>query len=156
MAKVKAVPEGYHTMTPNLTVSDGAQAIDFYIQAFGAEETVRMPGPSGEVMHAELRIGDSVFMLGSEMPEMGALSPKSYGGSPVLLYVYVEDVDSAWDRAVRAGAKPLTPVANMFWGDRIGRLEDPFGHRWSLAQHIEDPTPEEMQKRQEEFFAQMQ
>ena len=156
MAKVKAIPEGYHAMTPNLVVTDGAQAIDFYRKAFGAEETVRMPGPSGGVLHAELRIGDSVFMLGEEMPDMGARSPKSYGGSPVSFYLYFEDVDSAWDRAVKAGGKALMPVTNMFWGDRMGKLEDPFGHSWALAQHVEDPTPEEMQKRQEEFFAQTQ
>jgi PhnB protein len=156
MAKVKAVPQGYHTITPNLVVTDGARAIDFYRSALGAEEIARMPGPGGGVMHAELRIGDSVFMLGEEMPDMGTRSPKSYGGSPVSLYVYFEDVDSAFDRAVKAGGKALMPLANMFWGDRMGALEDPFGHRWSLAQHISDPTPEEMQKGQEEFFAHMQ
>ena len=156
MAKVKTPPEGYHTITPNLVVTDGAQAIDFYRSALGAEEIARMPGPGGGVMHAELRIGDSVFMLGEEMPDMGARSPRSYGGSPVSLYVYFEDVDSAFDRAVKAGGKALMPLANMFWGDRMGALEDPFGHRWSLAQHIADPTPEEMQKGQEEFFAHMQ
>jgi len=155
MAKVRAVPEGYHAITPILIVTDAAQALDFYRSAFGAEETVRMPGPDGRVMHAEMRLADSVFMLGEESPEMGARGPKSYGGSPVTLYVYVEDVDSAWDQAVKAGAKEISPLTNMFWGDRTGRLEDPFGHRWSLSQHIEDPTPEEMQKRQEEFFAQM-
>jgi len=155
MAKVRAVPEGYHAITPILIVTDAAQALDFYRSAFGAEETVRMPGPDGRVMHAEMRLADSVFMLGEESPEMGARGPKSYGGSPVTLYVYVDDVDSAWDQAVKAGAKEISPLTNMFWGDRTGRLEDPFGHRWSLSQHIEDPTPEEMQKRQEEFFAQM-
>jgi PhnB protein len=156
MAKVKTIPEGYHTLTPNLVVSEAAKAIDFYKKAFGAEELVRMPGPGGGIMHAELKVGDSAFMLGEEMPDMGARSPKAFGGSPVSFYVYVENVDAAWDRAVKAGAKPVIPLADMFWGDRTGRLEDPFGHNWSLAQHVEDPSPEEMQKRQEAFFAQMQ
>jgi uncharacterized glyoxalase superfamily protein PhnB len=106
-------------------------------------------------MHAELRIGDSVVMLGEEMPDMGAKSPKAYGGSPVGFYVYVENVDAAWERAVKAGAKPVMPLANMFWGDRTGRLEDPFGHNWSLAQHVEDLTPEEIKKGQEAFLAQL-
>jgi PhnB protein len=156
MAKAKAIPEGYHTITPNLVVSEGAKAIEFYRKAFGAEETVRMPAPGGGILHAELRIGDSMFMLGEEMPEMGARSPKAFGGSPVTFYVYVDNVDSAWDRAVKAGAKPVRPIADMFWGDRVGWLEDPFGHKWSLAQHLKDPTPEEIQKGQEAYFAQMQ
>jgi PhnB protein len=156
MAEVKAIPKGYHTITPNIVVSEGAKAIDFYKKAFGAEELVRMPGPGGGIMHAELRIGDSVVMLGEEMPDMGAKSPKAYGGSPVGFYVYVENVDAAWERAVKAGAKPVMPLANMFWGDRTGRLEDPFGHNWSLAQHVEDLTPEEIKQGQEAFFAQLQ
>ncbi|HJR15883.1 MAG TPA: VOC family protein [Gemmatimonadales bacterium] len=156
MAKVKAVPEGYHTITPHLVLPDCAQAIDFYKKAFGAEEIVRMPGPGGSVMHAELKIGDSIFMLGEEMPDMGSRSPKAYGGSPVGLYVYVENVDALWAQAVKAGATPVRPLTNMFWGDRTGRLQDPFGHNWSLAQHIEDPTPEQMAERQEAFFAQME
>ena len=154
MAKVKAIPEGYHTITPNLVVADAAKAIDFYKKAFGATEIARMPGPNGGIMHAELRIGDSVFMLGEEMPEMGAKGPKTLGGSPVSLYVYVENVDAAWDRAIKAGATTVMPLADMFWGDRAGWLEDPFGHKWALAQHVKDLTPEEMQKGQEAFFAQ--
>jgi uncharacterized glyoxalase superfamily protein PhnB len=156
MAKVKGVPPGFHTVTPNIVVTDGAKAIDFYARAFGAVESMRMPGPGGGVMHAELKIGDSTIMLGEEMPDMGAKSPKAYGGSPVSFYVYLENVDAAWDRAVKAGAKPVMPLADMFWGDRTGRLEDPFGHYWSLAQHVEDPTPEEIARRQEAFYAQMQ
>jgi len=156
MAEVRAIPKGYHTITPHIVVPEGAKAIDFYKKAFGAEELVRMPGPGGGIMHAELRIGDSVVMLGEEMPDMGAKSPKAYGGSPVGFYVYVENVDAAWERAVKAGAKPVRPLTNMFWGDRTGRLEDPFGHNWSLAQHVEDLTPEEIKKGQEAFFAQMQ
>ncbi len=153
MAKVKAIPEGYNTITPNLVVADAAKAIDFYKKAFGVTEIARMPGPNGGIMHAELRIGDSVFMLGDEMPEMGSRGPKALGGSPVSLYVYVENVDAAWDRAIKAGATSMMPLADMFWGDRAGWLEDPFGHKWALAQHVKDLTPEEIQKGQEAFFA---
>ncbi len=153
MAKVKAIPEGYHTITPNLVVPGAAKAIDFYKKAFGATEIARMPGPNGTIMHAELKVGDSVFMLGEEAPERGAKSPKTLGGSPVSLYVYVENVDQAWDRAIKAGGKSEMPLADMFWGDRAGWLEDPFGHKWGLAQHVADLTPEEMQKAQEAFFA---
>jgi PhnB protein len=154
--EVKAIPKGYHTITPNLVLRDTAKAIDFYRKAFGAEQIVSMPGPGGKVMHAELRIGDSVVMLGDEMPDMGSRSPTSFGGSPVSFYVYVEKVDAAWKRAVDAGAKVVRPLTDMFWGDRTGLLEDPFGHRWSLAQHVKDMTPEEMKKGQEAFFKQMQ
>lgn len=154
--KVNPIPQGYHTLTPNLTVDDAAEALEFYRKAFGAEETVRMPGPNGRIMHAELRIGDSVLMLGEGMPEMGAKSPKGLGGTPVSFYVYVENVDAAWKRAVDAGAKAIMPLQDMFWGDRTGRLEDPFGHAWNLAQHVGDPTPEEMQRGQEEFFSKFQ
>jgi PhnB protein len=114
---------------------------------------MRMPGPDGRIMHAEIRIGDSVVMLGDEMPETGARSPKSYGGTPVRFYVYVENVDAAWKRAVDAGAKTVMPLQDMFWGDRTGCLEDPFGHVWNLAQHVADPTPEEIEKGQEAFFS---
>jgi len=155
-AKVKANPKGYHTITPNIVIRDAARAIDFYKKAFGAEETMRMPGPGGKVMHAELKIGDSIVMLADEMPEMGSKSPKAYGGSPVNFYVYLGNVDAAWKRAVDAGAKVVMPLADMFWGDRTGRLEDPFGHSWSLAEHIKDVTPEEIKKGQEAFFKQMQ
>jgi PhnB protein len=153
MAKVKAIPEGYHSITPNLIVSDGAKAIDFYKKAFGATELARMPGPNGGVLHAELKIGDSIFMLGDENRDMGSKSPKTLGGTALSLYVYVEDVDAAWDRAIKAGAKPDMPLADMFWGDRAGWLTDPFGHMWALAQHVKDLTPEEIQKGQEAFFA---
>lgn len=153
MAKVKAIPEGYHAITPNLVIAGAEKAIDFYKKGFGATEIARMPGPNGGIMHAELRIGDSVFMLGEEMPEMGAKGPKALGGSPVSLYVYVENVDAAWDRAIKAGATSVMPLADMFWGDRTGWLEDPFGHKWALAQHVKDLTPEEIQKGQEAFFA---
>ncbi len=154
--KVNAVPKGYHTITPNIVLREAPKAIDFYKKAFGAEEIMRLPGPDGKIMHAELRIGDSIVMLMEEMPEMGSKSPKAYGGSPVSFDVYVDKVDAAWKRAVDAGAKPVMPLADMFWGDRTGRLEDPFGHSWSLAQHVKDLTPEEIEKGQEAFFAQMQ
>ena len=154
--KVNAVPKGYHTVTPNIVVREAPKAIDFYKKALGAEEIMRLPGPDGKIMHAELRIGDSVVMLMEEKPEMGSKSPKAYGGSPVSFYVYVDKVDAAWKRAVDAGATPVMPLADMFWGDRTGRLEDPFGHSWSLAQHVKDLTPEEIEKGQEAFFAQMQ
>lgn len=156
MAKKQVVPQGYHTVTPNIVVNDAAEALEFYKEAFGAEETVRMPGPAGRIMHAEMRIGDSVVMIGEEMPDMGRNSPKKYGGSPVGFYVYVENVDAAWKRAVAAGAKTTMPLADMFWGDRTGTLEDPFGHSWSLAEHVKDLTPEEIDKGQEAFFAEMQ
>ena len=146
---------GYHTVTPNMIVRDAAQAIDFYKKAFGAVETMRMPGPGGRIMHAEIRIGDSIVMLADEMPEMHAKSPQAYGGSPVSFYVYFEDVDTAWKRAVDAGAKPVMPLSDMFWGDRTGRVDDPFGHGWSLAQHVKDLTPEQIKQGQEAFLAEM-
>jgi PhnB protein len=156
MPSVPHIPPGYHTITPNLVVPDGARAIDYYVRAFGAEEIVRMPKPGGGILHAEMKIGDSFFMLGEEMPEMGARSPQAFGGSPVSFYVYFEDVDAAYERAVRAGGEGVFPPADMFWGDRMGRLKDPFGHNWSLARHVADPTPEEMERAQEAFFAQAQ
>src|SRR5882672_6563950 len=121
---VKAIPDGSHTITPNITVRDAANALAFYQKAFGAEELMRMPGPGGKIMHAEVKIGDSRLMIADEMPEMGNKSPRAYGGSPVNFYVYVNNVDAAWKRAVGAGAKELMPPEDMFWGDRTGRLED--------------------------------
>jgi PhnB protein len=154
--KANPIPQGYHTVTPNIVVNEAAKALEFYQKAFGAEETVRMPGPDGSIMHAEFRIGDSTIMLADEMPDMGAKSPKAYGGTPVRFYVYLENVDAAWKRAVDAGAKTIMPLQDMFWGDRTGCLEDPFGHLWNLAQHVSDPTPEEMRKGQEAFLSKFQ
>jgi PhnB protein len=154
--KVNPKPQGYHTVTPSIVVQEGAKGLEFYRKAFGAEEKMRMPGPDGGIMHAEFRIGDSVIMLSDEMPDMGAKSPKAYGGTPVKFYVYVENVDAAWKRAIDAGAKQVVPVQDMFWGDRLGCVEDPFGHAWNLAQHVSDPTPEEMRKGQEAFFSRLQ
>ncbi len=147
MAKVKPVPDGYHTLTPYLVIRDAAKAIEFYEKAFGAKETFRMPGPGGKIMHAELQIGDSMLMLAEEMPEYGAKSPQALGGSPVNVFLYVEDADKVFNQAVAAGATVTMPLADQFWGDRYGKLADPFGHQWSVATHKEDVAPEEMAKR---------
>ncbi len=151
--RVKAIPDGYHTVTPMLTVRNGVKALEFYKRAFGAREVTRMDGPDGKLMHAELKIGDSAVMLGEENLQWGAHSPESLKGTPVSLYVYVPDVDVAFAQAVTAGAKALKPVEDMFWGDRQGEVTDPFGHRWSLATHKEDLTPEQISQRAQEFFA---
>jgi PhnB protein len=132
---VRPIPEGYHTVTPYLTVKGAAEAIDFYKKAFGATELMRFDGPGGKVMHAELKIGDSPVMLGDEAPEMGALGPHSRGGSSVGLLIYVEDVDARFARAIAAGAKEVRPVKDQFYGDRSGTLTDPFGHQWTIATH---------------------
>ena len=153
---IRPVPAGYHTVTPYLTVHDAAEAIAFYARAFGAEEKERMPGPAGKIMHAELRIGDSIVMLSDEFPGMsGSRSPQSLGGSTGYLFLYVADVDQLFRRAVEAGAKVEMPLTNMFWGDRFGKLLDPFGHTWGLATHVEDVSPEEIARRQREAFAAM-
>jgi PhnB protein len=154
--KAQAIPKGYHTVTPSIVVAGAAKAIDFYKKALGAAELMRFPGPDGKIMHAEIRVGDSVIMLTDEMPEHGSRGPKAIGGTPVSFFVYGENVDAAWKRAVDAGAKPIMPLADQFWGDRAGCLEDPFGHHWWLAQHIQDLTPEEIQKGSEAFLSQMQ
>ena len=145
--RVAAVPPGFRTVTPHLVVRGGKNAIAFYKAAFGAKEKLVMPGPDGGVAHAELRIGDSLVMLGDEMPAMGAAAPPTVGGSPVHIFMYVPNVDKVFDQAVKAGAKVTMPLTNMFWGDRYGKLEDPFGHKWNLATHIEDVSPREMGKR---------
>jgi uncharacterized glyoxalase superfamily protein PhnB len=152
----KGVREGYQTVTAALTVRNGAEAIEFYKRAFGAEEIMRVPGPDGKsLMHAEIRVGNSRIMLGDESPAMGCLAPVTLGGPGGSLYVYVPDVDAAFKRAVAAGAKVLMPVTDMFYGDRFGQVEDPSGHRWGLATHVEEVAPEEMMRRQREFFASM-
>ena len=154
--KAQAIPKGYHTVTPSLVVDGAAKALDFYKKALEAEELMRFPGPDGTIMHAEIRIGDSRIMLGDEMPEQGGRGPKSYGGTPVSFFVYRENVDAAWKRAVEAGGKPIMPLADQFWGDRAGCFEDPFGHHWWLAQHVQDMTPEELRKAAESFFSHAQ
>ncbi|MGH7315524.1 MAG: VOC family protein [Candidatus Rokuibacteriota bacterium] len=152
----KTMPEGYHTVTPALTVKNAPEAIEFYKRAFGAQELMRFGGPDGKsIMHAEIQVGDSRIMLGDEQPSMGCLAPASVGGPTSSLYLYVADVDAAFTRAVAAGAKVLMPVTDMFWGDRFGQVEDPSGHRWGLATHVEDPSPQEIERRQREFFASM-
>jgi PhnB protein len=143
---VNPIPEGMHTVTPHLVCAGAGAAIDFYKKAFGATETSRMPGPGGKLMHASIRIGDSAVMLVDEMPEWGSLGPKALKGSPVVIHLYVDDVDAFTARAVAAGAKVTMPVADMFWGDRYGQLEDPFGHRWSVATHVRDVSPADMQQ----------
>ena len=145
-SSVKPIPDGMHSLTPHLVCANAAAAIDFYVKAFNAVEQGRLPGPGGKIMHASLRIGDSALMLVDEMPEWGSLGPKSLKGSPVTIHLYVQDVDAAVAQAVAAGAKVTMPVADMFWGDRYGQLEDPFGHRWSVATHTRDVSPEEMKK----------
>ena len=146
---VKPIPEGYRTITPYLAVEDAAEAIDYYKKAFGAKERARMEAPGDKIGHAELEIGDSVVMLADEFPDMGARGPRAVGGSPVMLHVYVEDVDSVFQQAVSAGAKELRTPEDRFYGDRAAEFEDPFGHRWSIATHVEDVPPEEMSKRAE-------
>jgi PhnB protein len=145
MSKVKAIPEGMHTVTPHLICAGAADAIEFYKKAFGAVEEARLPGPQGRLMHAMIRIAGSAVMLVDEMPEWGALGPKSLKGSPVTIHLYVENVDAFVKRAVDAGAKITMPVEDMFWGDRYGKLEDPFGHHWSVATHIRDVSMQEAQ-----------
>jgi uncharacterized glyoxalase superfamily protein PhnB len=144
--QVRAIPEGFHTVTPHLVCAGAAQAIEFYKNAFGAVEIGRMPGPGGKIMHAELRIGDSRIMLADDFPDYGCNGPLALKGTPVFIHLYVNDADAAWAQAVAAGGKPVMPLADMFWGDRYGQLDDPFGHRWSIATHKRDMTPEQMQE----------
>ncbi|MGA2630135.1 MAG: VOC family protein [Terriglobia bacterium] len=145
--QVKPVPDGYHTVTPHLIVNDGAAALEFYKKAFGAVELFRMTRPDGRIGHAEIKIGDSPVMLADEHPEMGALSPQSVGGSPVSIYLYVADVDAMFNQAVAAGASVVRPLQNQFYGDRTGGVKDPFGYQWYIATHVEDVSPEELQRR---------
>ena len=152
---VKRVPDGFHTITPHLVVKGAAAAIDFYKKAFGATELVRMPGPGGKLMHAEVKIGDSHLFLCDEFPEMGACSPAPGGKTPVTLNLYVEDCDHVFRQAVAAGATVQMPPADMFWGDRYAKVVDPFGHNWSLATHIEDVPPKEMARRGQKEMARM-
>lgn len=152
---VNPIPEGHHTVTPSIAVHDAAAALAFYAKAFGAEEIMRMPLPDGRIMHAEIRVGSSAIMLADEIPQMGTKGPKAFGGSPVTFYVYVSNVEAAFKRAVNAGAKELMAITDMFWGDRAGQLEDPFGYRWMIAQRVKDLTPQEMKAAHEAFTAGM-
>jgi PhnB protein len=154
--KLKPIPDGFHSVTPYLSVRGGAQAMEFYKRAFGATERYRMPGPDGRTIgHAEIVIGNSIVMLADEFPEFGNHSPQTLKGTPVSLLLYVEDVDSAFRRAVEAGATVKQAVENKFYGERAGCVVDPFGHQWTLMTHVEDVPPEEMTRRLEKFYADM-
>jgi PhnB protein len=146
---VKPKPDNYHSVTPYLVVDGAAKAIEFYRKAFGATELMRMPAPGDRIGHAEIQIGDSILMLADSSPEMGHRDPKIFGGSPVSLMIYVEDADATVASAVAAGAKVTRPLENQFWGDRMGDVTDPYGHRWHVATHVEDVSPEEMKRRME-------
>ena len=152
--KVKAIPQGYEGATPYLIIKDAARALEFYKKAFGAAEIMRIPSPGGKVGHAEIKIGAAILMLADESPEMNCKSPQSFGGTPVSIMVYVQDVDAFVTQAVSVGAKVLRPVETKFYGDRSGSLEDPFGHQWHFATHVEDVPPAEMTKRAEAFSKQ--
>jgi PhnB protein len=154
MCAVKAIPEGFHSITPAIVCKGAARAIEYYKEVFHAKEKVRMPGPGGLIMHAELQIGDSNLMLSDEFPGMSSAPPADAPNSSNM-FLYTEDVDTVFNRAVKAGAKVEMALENQFWGDRYGKVRDPFGHRWGLAQHIEDVAPEEMKKRSEAFTAKM-
>jgi len=147
MAAVQPIPEGYPQVTPYLCVEGASAAIEFYGEVLGTTERMRMETPEGTVSHAELQLGDSVIMLADPFPELGVRSPKAFGGSPVTMSVYVEDVDAVFERALKAGATVLRAVEDQFYGDRAGQFEDPFGHRWSVATHVEDVSPEDMASR---------
>jgi len=155
MPEVKAVPPGFHRLTPHLTVRDADKALEFYKNALGAEVLHVARMPDGKVMHAGLRLGDSMLMLNEEFPEYGGLSPLSVGGTGVTIHIYTEDVDAAFNRALSAGAEVKMPLMDQFWGDRYGIVADPFGHKWSLAAHVKDMSPEEMQRAQDEAMAKM-
>jgi PhnB protein len=149
------VPEGYHTITPYLAVDSATEAIDFYQRAFGAKERIRTDGPQGSIMHAELEIGDSLIMLSDPFPQASTKPPRELGGTSVSIFAYVEDIDSVYKQAIDAGASSLMEPDDMFWGDRFGSVQDPFGHSWTIATHVEDVSPQEMEKRSEEFMSQM-
>ncbi|PYX73897.1 MAG: glyoxalase [Acidobacteria bacterium] len=154
--KAKPVPDGFHTLTPHLTVRDAEKAIDFYQKAFGAEVRGKNHAPDGKkIIHASLKIGDSMLMLNDEFPEWGTVAPSATGGTGIAIHVYVDNVDTIFDRAVSAGATVKMPLMDAFWGDRYGQIVDPFGHKWSLATHVRDMTQEEMRKEQEAAFAHM-
>jgi PhnB protein len=149
----KPIPQGMHSVTPHLVCAGAADAIEFYKKAFGAVEAARLPGSNGKLMHAAIRIGDSTVMLADEMPEWGSVGPKSLKGSPVTIHLYVEDADKFVERAVKAGAKVTMPVSEQFWGDRYGKIEDPFGHHWSVGTHVRDVSPEEIQQAMKKMSA---
>lgn len=147
MAKVNPIPEGYHSVTPYLSIKGAAAAIDYYKKVFGATELFRMAGPDGKIGHAEIKIGNSPIMLADEYPEMEFVSPQTLGGSPIGLMIYVDDVDTMFKNAISGGGKEIKPLQDQFYGDRSGTLRDPFGHVWTVATHVEDIAPEEMERR---------
>jgi len=151
---VKPIPDGYHTATPYLIIKDAGRALDFYKKALGAEELFRMAGPGGKIGHAEIKIGNSILMLADEHPEMGYKGPQSYGGTPISIMLYVEDVDAQFQKAVAAGAKVKRPLKDQFYGDRSGTIADPFGHEWTIATHKEDLPMEEIERRAAEAMKQ--
>jgi PhnB protein len=151
--RMNPIPEGFHAVTPHLVVRGAGEAIEYYKKAFGAVERFRMLGPDGKsIMHAEIMIGDSIVFLCDEFPNMGSKSPAALQGSPVTIHLYVEDVDTVFTQALSAGGKAIMPLQDMFWGDRFGEIVDPFGHHWSLASHVEDVPPEEIERRGAEAF----
>lgn len=145
MSQPSPIPHGMHTVTPHIVCAGAGNAIDFYKKAFGAEEIMRLPGPEGKLMHGAIRIGDSVIMLADEYPEWGSVGPNTRGGTSVTIHLYVEDADSQFNQAVAAGCTARMPLADMFWGDRYGIVQDPFGHQWAIATHVRDVSPEEIQ-----------
>ncbi|GMU33305.1 MAG: VOC family protein [Planctomycetia bacterium] len=151
--KVNPIPEGFNSVTPHIVVKGAKAAMEFYKKAFGAEEVMCIPAPDGSVMHAEIQLGNSRVMIAEENPQMGCQSPKSLGGSPITVHLYVNDVDSVVNQAVKAGATSVMPITDMFWGDRYGMVTDPFGHKWSVATHTEDLTPEQIGERMAKAFA---
>lgn len=156
MPKIRPIPDGFRSVTPSLIVPNATKALEFYAKAFGAETLMRMPGPDGETtMHAEMRIGDSIVMLCDENPDWGCKAPGSLGGSAGSLHLYVDDADALFARALEAGCETTMPLMNAFWGDRYGKVKDPFGHEWGIATHVEDVRPEDMPRRMQEWFASM-
>ena len=152
---VKPIPDGYPPLVPSVAVDDAAKAIEFYKQAFGANERMRMPAPGGKIGHAELEIGNAIVMLSDPFPQGTTKSPRELGGTTVAMFIYVENVDAFVERAVQAGATVTMPVDDMFWGDRYGKITDPFGHEWQIATHVEDVAPDEMEARAQEAMAAM-
>lgn len=150
------IPEGFHTLTPHIIVKDVAEAIAWYTKAFGAEEVLRLPAPDGSIMHAEIKIGNSVIMMAPANEQMQSKDPNMIGGTAVTLHIYSEDVDALYKQATEAGGNGTMPPEDMFWGDRYAKLSDPWGHQWGIATHIADPTPEEMEKAMQEMFSQQQ
>ena len=149
----KPIPEGFHSVTPHLVIKDCANALEFYKKALDANEVYRSKMPDGRIMHAMIQVGDSFVMMADEFPDMGAVGPSTLGGTSTALHIYTDDADKLFTQAVEAGATPIMPLNDMFWGDRYGQIQDPYGHRWAIAKHIKDVTPEEMEKAAKEFFA---